>query len=120
MEIRQVIDRKVGLDAILRDLHLRASRRHCVCAEDHHVQPARRCVIDPFCSEEPDAVQRGEVDLLGGDEFVVRFGAEIEDVVAEEGVGDGVVRQQDELRAARCQLSGYGGANAGCASLDKC
>jgi len=45
-------------------------------------------------------VQGGEVDLLGGDEFIVCFGAQVENVVGEEGVGDGGLSEEDELRAA--------------------
>ena len=62
-------------------------------------------------------MERGEVDLLGGDELVAGLRAEVFDVVYEEGVGKGVLGKQDELCASRGKTFGYFGADTGCTSL---
>ena len=51
-------------------------------------------------------MERGEVDLLGGDELVAGALAQVFDVVDEERVGELVLGEQDELGAA--------GGEAGC------
>lgn len=57
-------------------------------------------------------MEGGKVDLLGGYELVAGLGAQVFDVVDEKGVGEGVLREEDELSAAGGKAFGYFGADA--------
>lgn len=63
-------------------------------------------------------MQGGEIDLLGGDEVVVGFCADVFDVVDNEGVAKGVLGEEDDLCAASCEGADCGFAYATGAALD--
>lgn len=50
-------------------------------------------------------MQGGKVDLLGGDELVVRITPYVFDVVDDEGIAEGVLGKEEDLGAARCEGS---------------
>lgn len=57
-------------------------------------------------------MEGAKVDLLGGDELVARLCAQVFDVVDEEGVGEGVLREKDDLRTAGGEAFCYFGADS--------
>lgn len=48
-------------------------------------------------------MERGEVDLFGGDELVVRLFSEVLNEFDDEGVGEGMLGKEDDLGAAGCK-----------------
>ena len=55
--------------------------------------------------------------MFGGDELVARLSAQVFDVVDEEGVGERLLDEEDDLCTARCKTSYYFSAYARRASL---
>ena len=60
---------------------LRKRRSMNRSAENNHIEPPRRRVVDPLRRELADGVKGGEVAFLGVNEVVSRGGAEIVDAV---------------------------------------
>ena len=90
MEVGEVIQAPAGLEAVFGRYRLGEARRHGRRTENHHIQPPGRGVVNPFRGKEAYAVQGGEIDLLGPDEVVVGGGAQVVDVVGQEGVTGGL------------------------------
>lgn len=57
--------------------------------------------------------------MLGGDEVVIGVSTDVLDVVDDEGVAEGVLRQKDDLAASSCEGAHGGFAYAGCAALGR-
>lgn len=55
--------------------------------------------------------------MLGGDELIARFGTQIFDIIDEEGVGERLLDEEDELCTASCKSSNYFSAYTRCTSL---
>ena len=91
MEVGEVVDLPVQLDAFGGGLHGRAGGGEGAGAEDDHVETAGGRVVDPFRGEGADAVEGSEIDSLGGEQVVVRLRADVVDVLDDEGVGEGVL-----------------------------
>lgn len=91
MEIRQIIHLPLLIQPINGRRALSRRRNDRIRAENGHIQPARRGVIDPFGREGADGVQGGEIELFGVDELVAGAFAYVVDVFDEEGVGGGVM-----------------------------
>lgn len=45
-------------------------------------------------------MERGQVDLFGGDELIIGIFAEVLDEIDDEGIGQGVLCQKDNLRSS--------------------
>ena len=97
MEIRQIVHHPLFFQSILCSSLPSPPGRHDIGAQHDHVQSARRGIVDPFCSKETYRVQRGHVYLLSVDELIATHGSQIFNVVDEERVGGGVVREQNDL-----------------------
>ena len=119
MEVREVVNAPIHLELLLRKILLAVARCKGIGAEDHHVEAAGRGIVNPFCGEETDGVQRGKINLFGVDEFVVGGGSHIVYVVYEEGVRAREVREEDDLGATGGKGEGYGGADARRAPLGR-
>ena len=52
-------------------------------------------------------MQRLEIGLLGGDQVVFRLFAEVVDVLNEERIGEGMLGEEDDLGASRCEAADY-------------
>ena len=100
MEVRHVVQTPCRLQAILSDGCLAAHRCHCIRAEDDRIETAGWGVVDPFRCEDTYAVQRCEVDMLGGNELIACLRAQVFDVINKEGVGEGLLDQKDNLCTA--------------------
>jgi len=100
VEVGEVVQAPVDLDVVICGLNLSTLGGHCVGAEDDHVETARRSIVDPFCGELTDRVEGAEVDVGGGDEFVVCAIAQFFNVRDEEEVVQGVLGEEDELSAS--------------------
>lgn len=116
MEISKVVDLPLLIDSV-GGLFACAGGQGRPSAEDDGVQTTRRDVVDPFCGEGADRVERGEVDLLGVDELVACCAAQVFNVLDEEEVGGWLFGEEDDLRAACGEFLDDGGSNAGCAAL---
>ena len=101
----QVIDCPCWLNTV-HSRHCLATRRcECVGTQYNHIQPPWRDVINPFCSKCSDAMQRGKVDMLRGYQLVIRCVSKVKNIVDEERIGEGLLRQDDKLSAARRQIA---------------
>jgi hypothetical protein len=58
--------------------------------------------------------------MFGGDELVARLGPQVFDVVDEEGVGERLLDEENDLCTARCKASYYFSAYTRSASLGCC
>lgn len=103
MEIREIVDLPIQLHTFRCALDLLRARRQRVRAEDDHIQSSGRRVVNPFRSKGADAVEGSEVDLLGGDELVVGLFSQVLNEFDDEGVGEGVLGEEDDLGAAGCE-----------------
>lgn len=50
-------------------------------------------------------MERGKINLLGGDELIIGIGTNVLDVVDDEGIGESVLCEEDDLGAAGCEGS---------------
>lgn len=91
MKIRQIIHLPLLIQSISGRRALARRWNDRIRAENDHIQPARRGVIDPFGREGADGVQGGEIELLGINELVAGTFAHVVDIFDEEGVGGAVV-----------------------------
>jgi hypothetical protein len=48
-------------------------------------------------------VERHEIDMFGGDELVARLRSQVFDIVDEEGVGERLLDEEDDLGATCCE-----------------
>lgn len=79
--MRKIVDSPMRLDAVLGEDLGCAGGSHDARAADHHVEAARRGVVDELGGELAHAVERGEVTFFSVDEGVVVAVAEVLDVV---------------------------------------
>lgn len=71
MEVCKIIDLPVQLHALASAPKAFARRRESIGAENDHVKPSGRGVVDPLSGESPNAVKRFQVHLLGSKKLVV-------------------------------------------------
>ncbi len=81
--------------------------RHGIGAQYDHVEASGRDVIHPFCCEESDAMERQEIDLFRGDELIASLGSQVQYVINEEGIGQRLLGQENDLSAASCESMNY-------------
>ena len=116
--MREVVDLQMLLH-LIRCLYPAEERRcHEACRAYHHIDTARRCVVNEFRRELAHGPQVGKVAFLSVDEVVAVACAQVLDVVDGEDVG-GVLDEEDELAAAGGEVVYDGGADAGGAALEE-
>lgn len=74
MEIGQVVDLPFRVQPILGYFSLSALRHRSISAEDDHIQTPWWGIVNPFCSEGADGMERGQVDLFCVYELVLGRG----------------------------------------------
>lgn len=62
-------------------------------------------------------MQRGKIDVFGRDQLVSTLGAQVFDVVYEEGIGEWLLDEEDDLCTARRERFDDFSANSGRTSL---